>query len=697
MLLERCDMLPTCMIPGTLRPMARMLAVHIAAALAATAMLIDAGPAAASTWSPGPPTGLANVEDVSCATSWFCVSVGDGGRAAVFDGSSWHVAQPIPDGSSITSVSCPTTTFCVATDSNAHAVVFNGKAWAAPKTVFAYPDELSAVSCVSASFCAAVNYMGSGVTFNGSTWSEPVTANPGLTRGLDSISCAAGPRCVAVGDAIVTSYQSGSWGPASSLGDRVLTSVSCSAPNACVAVTSIGEAYTFDGANWSGGGRVAGAYGLLTSVSCAAPNFCAAVASGGPLTIGGGLLFDGASWTLPAPLDSAESGSVSCPSPTFCMIVTSLGNAFTYGTLEPPPPGNPQVPATTPTPTTNEIRTALRGEIASIARTVEEQLRGRRSSFITRVVAPTVGTLTVRIRGAGPLLAIGHGRASAGVATSVRIRLTRKGSAVLARAARKRANVPATINITLRPASNGAPAVVVGDTLTLRPRARPHLVQKTAVAAQANPCPDQDLSISTGDLERLRQALLCVTNYERGANGLPPLLRDAQLDAVAQAHSDDMNRRDYFDHVNPEGQGPQDRARAGGFNTGVSEVLALTTTARSAVDLWLASQPHCRILMSTHDGVVGIGLAGDRVTMDLSGTIGFGTAYDGCPLAPTLPATTPVPAPSAITPAAPTISSQAPASTRTPATTVTAHQRRLKRCNKIANHRRRRACLLRIG
>lgn len=49
----------------------------------------------------------------------------------------------------------------------------------------------------------------------------------------------------------------------------------------------------------------------------------------------------------------------------------------------------------------------------------------------------------------------------------------------------------------------------------------------------------------------------------------PPLYLDTTLNQLALAHSEDMLRRNFFNHVNPDGKSPSDRAREKGFLYGV--------------------------------------------------------------------------------------------------------------------------------
>jgi uncharacterized protein YkwD len=54
-------------------------------------------------------------------------------------------------------------------------------------------------------------------------------------------------------------------------------------------------------------------------------------------------------------------------------------------------------------------------------------------------------------------------------------------------------------------------------------------------------------------------------NAERTTRKLRPLKVEDRLSELARRHSQDMSKRGFFDHINPDGKGPTDRARAGGY------------------------------------------------------------------------------------------------------------------------------------
>lgn len=116
------------------------------------------------------------------------------------------------------------------------------------------------------------------------------------------------------------------------------------------------------------------------------------------------------------------------------------------------------------------------------------------------------------------------------------------------------------------------------------------------------------------DTAALEARLVAEVNAERAQHHLTTLLRDPALDAVARAHSEDMARRGYLSHVNPEGQNPVDRIEAAGID-GVSlaaENAGMTDRGdpnREILTGWLASPVHRSNLYAPPWNRTGVGIA----------------------------------------------------------------------------------------
>lgn len=87
-----------------------------------------------------------------------------------------------------------------------------------------------------------------------------------------------------------------------------------------------------------------------------------------------------------------------------------------------------------------------------------------------------------------------------------------------------------------------------------------------------------------------------------GSHGMapaPPLRWDAQLQSAAEGHSQDMARRNYFEHRSPEGREVSQRVSASHYRwKSVGENLAGgDRSIAEAVEGWLNSPDHCENLM----------------------------------------------------------------------------------------------------
>jgi len=107
----------------------------------------------------------------------------------------------------------------------------------------------------------------------------------------------------------------------------------------------------------------------------------------------------------------------------------------------------------------------------------------------------------------------------------------------------------------------------------------------------------------------LEAAMLQMVNQERAKAGIKPLKADPELAIVARAHSDDMFKRGYFAHVNPEGKDPFDRMKDAHIRfLTAGENLALAQTLQIAHKNLMNSPGHRANIMNPAFGRLGIGI-----------------------------------------------------------------------------------------
>lgn len=102
---------------------------------------------------------------------------------------------------------------------------------------------------------------------------------------------------------------------------------------------------------------------------------------------------------------------------------------------------------------------------------------------------------------------------------------------------------------------------------------------------------------------------VALANDARRANGCgAPLVWHDGVASVAHAHSADMHRHGYFDHVGRDGSTPMQRVQAAGIAVrAVAENIALgQPTGRTVFESWRDSPGHRRNMLNcdyTHHGV----------------------------------------------------------------------------------------------
>jgi uncharacterized protein YkwD len=116
-------------------------------------------------------------------------------------------------------------------------------------------------------------------------------------------------------------------------------------------------------------------------------------------------------------------------------------------------------------------------------------------------------------------------------------------------------------------------------------------------------------SVAASGLERQAFNLI---NAERAKNRLPPLVWDGQLCHVARLHSQNMGRRNFFDHEAPDGTDLLDRLSGLNwkslgeniaYNQGQDDPVAV------AVEQWLHSPKHRANILRNHFTHSAIGIA----------------------------------------------------------------------------------------
>jgi hypothetical protein len=352
----------------------------VAVAVALAWLAVGADMAAASGWmidaSPAlPAQAFASpvLTGVSCPTDQSCVAVGElpgaMGVNTVFaehgTGEAWTVDPvPIPAGGSfpqLLGVSCSSRVNCIAVGSTSLGVLverWDGSVWTvqnAPSPTQRF-SILYAVSCPRATACHAVGLAGLGSfigplaeTWNGSTWT--IDSLPGnLPVGtLTSISCTAGNACTAASQEALIRWNGAAWSaqpvvtPPTSQGSYEFDGVSCARAASCIAVgADVSTAGTmpvaerWNGVTWSLSlAPVPTSAATLDGVSCPRRSVCTAVGGGSAGAVA--QRWRRHRWTPQGnPASTQQPGavlnSVSCPTVHTCTAVGALAVGATVDT-----------------------------------------------------------------------------------------------------------------------------------------------------------------------------------------------------------------------------------------------------------------------------------------------------------------------------------------------------------------------------
>jgi len=138
----------------------------------------------------------------------------------------------------------------------------------------------------------------------------------------------------------------------------------------------------------------------------------------------------------------------------------------------------------------------------------------------------------------------------------------------------------------------------------------------------------KNLGFQAQDTTLIEQEILRSVNQERQAYSLTPLAWDIQLSIIAREHSKDMSVRGFYEHDNPDGNGPNERARNAGIRIdngmweGLGENIAIVYLGNDAdcptydenelgrclVSKWMSSPGHRLNILDTTSDDIGIGV-----------------------------------------------------------------------------------------
>ncbi|MFD3570309.1 CAP domain-containing protein [Streptomyces sp. NPDC058671] len=107
--------------------------------------------------------------------------------------------------------------------------------------------------------------------------------------------------------------------------------------------------------------------------------------------------------------------------------------------------------------------------------------------------------------------------------------------------------------------------------------------------------------------------VIALVNTERAKAGCGPLSHNATLTRAAQGHSDDMAARDFFDHTDPDGDGPGERVTAAGYpwSTYGENIAKGQSTPEQVMEAWMNSPGHRANILNCDFKEIGVGIHTD--------------------------------------------------------------------------------------
>jgi uncharacterized protein YkwD len=157
----------------------------------------------------------------------------------------------------------------------------------------------------------------------------------------------------------------------------------------------------------------------------------------------------------------------------------------------------------------------------------------------------------------------------------------------------------------------GAAAALAASCITIQvaPPAPPAGSSGGGSTASSPPATEVPVTATAaGSGRRAVEEMVALVNAHRRAARCPELVWMQTVANAAQGHSEDMARRDYFNHRSPEGRGPTDRLAAAGvtYRAMGENIAQHPGTARDVMAGWLASPAHRQNLERctyTHHGI----------------------------------------------------------------------------------------------
>lgn len=161
------------------------------------------------------------------------------------------------------------------------------------------------------------------------------------------------------------------------------------------------------------------------------------------------------------------------------------------------------------------------------------------------------------------------------------------------------------------PASTSAsPAPAKTASEQQEPSATPSGKATPAPAKTATRAPVKTaVPVTVSEAAAAEAEVLKLVNEERAKVGCSAVSVNSSLTGLAESFSEDMAARDFFDHTDPDGRTPWDRAAAVGIsNLGGENIARGQATAEAVMDAWMNSEGHRANILNCDFKTLGVGV-----------------------------------------------------------------------------------------
>ncbi|MGK4585544.1 sigma-70 family RNA polymerase sigma factor [Kitasatospora sp. HPMI-4] len=158
-------------------------------------------------------------------------------------------------------------------------------------------------------------------------------------------------------------------------------------------------------------------------------------------------------------------------------------------------------------------------------------------------------------------------------------------------------------------ASSAAPSPSASATSSPSPSAAASSPTPTATRTQSTP-PAAPAVRQAPVASSIQQQVIDLVNVERAKAGCKPVRSNSRLQSAAQGQSDDMSARNFFDHTNPDGAGPQSRIDAAGYqwSTWGENIAHGQSSPADVMDSWMHSPGHRANILNCAFTELGVGV-----------------------------------------------------------------------------------------